>query len=163
MLRSMIAAALAFAFVVATVDTAAARRASAPVLSCDNDGRCVVDNGAPPTTSRQAGPRSSAGDPRPARWCMWWLRRELGIPKSAFRPFEYNLARAGRYIGAPASGPAVGAIVVWRHHVGIITGRTATGWVVKSGNDGKAVRERERSLQGAIAFRWPHQSFASGS
>lgn len=87
---------------------------------------------------------------------MWWLRRELGIPKSAFRPGEYNLARAGRYIGMVAGGPAIGVIVVWWHHVGIITGRTAQGWLVKSGNDGGRVRERVRSLRGAIAFRWPH-------
>ncbi len=104
---------------------------------------------------------SGGNDPRPHAWCMWWLRRELGIPKSAFRPDEYNLARAGRYIGEPAHGPAVGAIVVWRHHIGIITGRSGRGWIVKSGNDGHAVRERPRSLAGAIAFRWWPQGTAS--
>jgi hypothetical protein len=45
---------------------------------------------------------------------------------------------------------------VWRHHVGKITGRTDSGWLVKSGNDGRAVRERERSLRGVIAYRWPN-------
>ena len=42
-----------------------------------------------------------------------------------------------------------------RGHVGIITGKTARGWVVLSGNDGNAVRERVRSVSNAIAFRWP--------
>jgi hypothetical protein len=97
----------------------------------------------------------STSDPRPSRWCMWWLRRELGIPKSAFPPGEYNLARAGRFIGQPAHGPAIGVVVVWRHHIGIITGKTQAGWIVKSGNDGHAVRERSRPVNGAIAFRWP--------
>ena len=44
-------------------------------------------------------------------------------------------------------------IVVWRNHVGIITGRAGSQWIVKSGNDGNAVRERPRSIAGAIAFR----------
>jgi hypothetical protein len=45
-------------------------------------------------------------------------------------------------------------MVVWSHHVGMITGRTANGqWIVKSGNDGHRVRERPRSIAGAIAFR----------
>lgn len=98
---------------------------------------------------------NDASDPRPSRWCMWWLRRYLSIPKSAFPNYSYNLARAGRYIGSAASGPGVGVVVVWNHHIGIITGRTSSGWIVKSGNDGHAVRERERSLRGVIAYRWP--------
>jgi hypothetical protein len=45
----------------------------------------------------------------------------------------------------------VGAVVVWSHHVGEITGRTASGeWVVRSGNDGGQVRERPRSVAGAV-------------
>ena len=43
------------------------------------------------------------------------------------------------------------AVVVWPHHVGMITGRTASGqWIVKSGNDGGRVRERPRSVKGAV-------------
>jgi hypothetical protein len=42
-------------------------------------------------------------------------------------------------------------VVVWSHHVGMITGRTAGGqWIVKSGNDGGRVRERPRSVAGAV-------------
>lgn len=96
------------------------------------------------------------GDPRPGRWCAWWLRRELGIPRSAFPNGSYNLARAFRRIGTAASGPGINVIVVWWHHVGIITGRSADGWIVKSGNDGHGVRERLRSLRGVIAFRRWH-------
>lgn len=99
-------------------------------------------------------------DPRPRTWCAWWLRRFLDIPKSAFPAGEYNLARAFRYIGTPARGPHVGAIVVWPHHVGLITARMPRGWKVKSGNDGHRVRNRVRSLRGAIAFRWPKQRWA---
>ncbi len=48
-------------------------------------------------------------------------------------------------------GQRVGAVVVWPNHVGIITGRAANGqWIVKSGNDGGMVRERPRSVAGAV-------------
>lgn len=93
---------------------------------------------------------------KPRAWCGWWMRRHLGVANPAG-----NQARWWARYGRPAHGPHVGAIVVWargrRHgHVGIITGRTADGqWIVRSGNDGHRVRERPRSVAGAIAFRWP--------
>jgi hypothetical protein len=88
---------------------------------------------------------------KPRAWCGWWMRKHLGVANPAG-----NLARWWAGYGRPAHGPHVGAIVVWRHHVGRITGRTADGrWIVKSGNDGHRVRERPRSVAGAIAFRWP--------
>ena len=81
---------------------------------------------------------------RPARWCGWWMRTQKGGGS------ELNLAANWRHWGR-ATGPRVGAVVVWSHHVGMITGRTASGeWIVKSGNDGGAVRERPRSVAGAI-------------
>ena len=81
---------------------------------------------------------------RPARWCGWWMRTQKGGGP------ELNLASNWRHWGRP-SGPRVGAVVVWSHHVGMITGRTASGqWIVKSGNDGGAVRERPRSVAGAV-------------
>jgi hypothetical protein len=81
---------------------------------------------------------------RPARWCGWWMRTQKGGGP------EYNLAANWRHWGRP-SGPRVGAVVVWSHHVGMITGRTAGGeWIVKSGNDGGSVRERPRSVAGAV-------------
>ncbi len=64
---------------------------------------------------------------------------------------EYNLARNWAKRGRPLNGPRVGAVVVWAHHVGMITGRSASGqWIVKSGNDGGRVRERPRSVAGAV-------------
>jgi len=83
--------------------------------------------------------------PRPARWCGWWMRTQLGGGP------EYNLARNWAKRGRPLRGPRVGAVVVWPHHVGIITGRNKAGqWIVKSGNDGGRVRERPRSVRGAV-------------
>ena len=97
-------------------------------------------------TSRSYGThtaRSGAGG-RPARWCGWWMRTQKGGGP------ELNLAANWRHWGRP-TGPRVGAVVVWSHHVGMITGRTAGGeWIVKSGNDGGAVRERPRSVAGAV-------------
>lgn len=83
----------------------------------------------------------SAG-PRPSQWCGWWMRTQLGGGA------HYNLARSWRSYGSPTA-PQVGAVVVVGNHVGIITGRSAGGWVVKAGNDGGRVRERVWSLAGA--------------
>jgi hypothetical protein len=88
--------------------------------------------------------RGSGLGPRPGKWCGWYMRsRRGGGP-------EYNVAWNWRNYGSPAS-PQVGAIVVWRHHVGEITGQAPNGqWIVLSGNDGGRVRERPRSIAGAI-------------
>lgn len=82
-------------------------------------------------------------------WCGCWLMCRLGLNDRDLwiaRNWARKFARAG--------GPAVGRIVVWRHHVGLITGvgERPGEWLVLSGNDGKAVRERLRSVHGAIAF-----------
>jgi hypothetical protein len=101
-----------------------------------------------PAEARGYGGRHSLGShnigARPSRWCGWWMRTQIGGGP------EYNLAHNWTRWGHP-SGPRVGAVVVWPHHVGLITGRTAGGeWVVKSGNDGGRVRERPRSVAGAV-------------
>jgi hypothetical protein len=98
------------------------------------------------------GPAAAIGlGPRPRAWCGFFMRQYLGVTNPAG-----NLARWWVGYGRPSDGPAVGTLVVWRHHVGIITGRNGGGqWIVKSGNDGRAVRERPRSVAGAVAFRWP--------
>lgn len=93
--------------------------------------------------AQHTGRRYASGG-RPRAWCGWWMRTQLGGGP------EFNLAANWRRYGR-ASGPRVGAVVVWPHHVGIITGRAANGkWIVKSGNDGNAVRERARSVAGAV-------------
>ena len=87
---------------------------------------------------------------RPSAWCGWYARQLVGQdPGPAF-----NLARNWAHWGH-ATGPGVGVMVVWPHHVGMITGQAPNGeWIVKSGNDGGGrVRERPRSVAGAIAFR----------
>lgn len=88
-------------------------------------------------------------DGRPRAWCGWYMRQQVGSDPGP----AYNLARNWAHWGSPASGPCIDCVVVWGHHVGKIVGRTATGWLVNSGNDGGTVRTRERSIAGAIAFR----------
>jgi hypothetical protein len=86
---------------------------------------------------------------RPAAWCGWEMRQLVsGDPGPAF-----NLARNWAHWGQ--AGPAgVGAVVVWSHHVGKIVGLEGGEWIVESGNDGNRVRNRPRSIAGAIAIRW---------
>ena len=96
---------------------------------------------------RRAG-RHASQSGRPAAWCGWWLGQHLGMANR-----NLWLARNWASVGTNAGQPDVGVVVVWRNHVGIITGRQGNQWVVKSGNDGRAVRERVRSIAGAIAFR----------
>ena len=92
---------------------------------------------------------------RPAAWCGWYMRTQVGQDPGP----QYNLARAWARYGADAGGPSVGTIVVWRHHVGKIVGQENGQWIVQSGNDGHAVRARPRSLAGAIAFRSAYAAF----
>jgi hypothetical protein len=86
---------------------------------------------------------------RPAAWCGWYMRTQVGSDPGP----QYNLARAWAHYGVNAGGPSIGTIVVWPHHVGEIVGQENGQWVVRSGNDGHAVRTRARSLAGVIAFR----------
>ena len=55
---------------------------------------------------------------KPSRWCGWWMRTQKGGGP------ELNLAHNWAHWGRP-SGPQIGAVVVWSHHVGMITGRSA--------------------------------------
>jgi hypothetical protein len=88
---------------------------------------------------------------KPHAWCGWQMRQWFGVHNPAG-----NLARWWAGFGSRAHGPAIGTIVVWRHHVGQIVGRASTGqWIVRSGNDGNRIRTRPRSVSNAIAFRWP--------
>lgn len=86
---------------------------------------------------------------RPGRWCGWYMRKHLGVADP-----KYNLARNWQYYGSP-SGPQIGAVVVWRHHVGQIVGRNQKGqWLILSGNDGGKVRTRPwNNLHKVIAYR----------
>ncbi|MGE3231394.1 MAG: hypothetical protein AB7J30_18330 [Hyphomicrobium sp.] len=87
---------------------------------------------------------SGGAGPRPRAWCGWWMRTQRGGGA------HLNLAWNWSKWGSPSS-PQVGAVVVWRHHVGEIVGRAPNGqWLVRSGNDGGAVRTRARSVAGAV-------------
>jgi hypothetical protein len=87
---------------------------------------------------------SGGAGARPRAWCGWWMRTQRGGGP------HLNLAWNWSKWGSP-SGPQVGAVVVWRHHVGEIVGRAPNGqWLVRSGNDGGAVRTRARSVAGAV-------------
>jgi len=95
------------------------------------------------TASYSSSRRTGVGG-RPSKWCGWWMRTQRGGGA------EMNIAWNWRNYGS-AAAPQVGAVVVWRHHVGQIVGRSENGqWLVQSGNDGGAVRTRARSLAGAI-------------
>jgi hypothetical protein len=86
---------------------------------------------------------------RASAWCGSYMSRYFGKSDRRLR-----LAREWAREGYNVSGPGIGVVVVWRHHVDVITGRTSDGeWIVHSGNDGGAVRTRPRSVAGAIAFR----------
>ncbi len=98
-------------------------------------------------SSEQSAPRESVAGagPRPGAWCGWYMRTRHG--GSA----DYNLAWNWSRRGSSLSGPQVGAIVVWPHHVGEITGQSSDGkWIVLSGNDSGQVKERARSVSGAV-------------
>lgn len=89
--------------------------------------------------------------PRPARWCGWQMRQWVtSDPGPAF-----NQAIKWKEYGSYSPGPCLGCIVIWRHHVGQITGRSDEGWIVRSGNDQHQVRERPRSLARVVAYRQP--------
>jgi hypothetical protein len=84
-------------------------------------------------------------------WCGLYMMKLKG-------KHEARLAQARQWAreGTNAGGPAVGAVVVWPHHVGEIRGGPDRRglYLIHSGNDGNAVRTRWRSIRGAIAFRF---------
>jgi hypothetical protein len=87
---------------------------------------------------------------RPRAWCGWEMRQLVGSDPGV----DYNLARNWAHWGHP-SGPQIGAVVVWPHHVGKIVGDNCPAGQkeVLSGNDGNRVRTRCLSVSRAIAFR----------
>lgn len=145
---------LALAAVILALSVLSAQARPSPYPPPDQfaGDRYVSPGSAPNVAQTRAGGartvRRHATGGRPRAWCGWWLGQHLGMPLRSLW-----LARNWASVGSSAGGPQVGTIVVWRHHVGLITGHSAKGWIVKSGNDGHRVRERPRSLAHAIAFR----------
>lgn len=117
-------------------------------------------------------PRSFAADAGSSGGIIREMRRHLGDNPTGWRRvwcgvfLDMVLRRTGHAKGSPlarayskyghaAAGPATGTIVVWRHHVGVVTAVSHGSITVISGNDGRRVRERSRSTAGVIAYRWP--------
>jgi len=156
-MRNFLLAALAVFLTIMTVNTAEAKRHEASSEGSGNFWEQSDDQPARHRTHARRHHHSDDGDAsesrhashsglggRPSAWCGWYMRsRHGGGP-------EYNLAANWRNRGTPTH-PHVGAIVVWNHHVGEITGQAADGrWIVLSGNDSHAVKERPRSVAGAV-------------
>lgn len=101
---------------------------------------------------QNAAPAAPSGDPRPRAWCGWFLRQVYGVADKT-----YNLAAKWAHYGTDAGGPRVGALIVWRHHVGeIVAGDCPAGEVMlHSGNDHNQVLTRCFPTRGAIAYRYP--------
>lgn len=118
-----------------------------PSYEADDEDRMERRNSRRTRTASVTESGSYSAGARPGKWCGWYMRTRHGGGA------EYNLARNWRNRGTPISGPQVGAIVVWNHHVGEIVGQASNGqWIVLSGNDSGRVRERPRSVAGA-SFR----------
>lgn len=98
----------------------------------------------------------------PVDWCGCWLATHLKIADQKLWR-ELWVARNWATFGTAADGPAPGVIAVYGRgtggHVGIVMAVKRAGFVVlRSGNDGGVVRERERSTEGVIAWRIPGHS-----
>lgn len=103
---------------------------------------------------------AQAFDGRPARcphiaWCGCWMAEYLGIRDHKLWR-DLWVARNWAKYGRPAPGPAPGVIAVYPHHVGKVTAVPKPGVIeMLSGNDGRQVRQRQRSIKGVIAWRYP--------
>ena len=101
---------------------------------------------------------STETEARPQMWCGWWLSHHLGY-KDRNLYYVLNWLNDKRFMRVP--GPAVGQIAVFRRgkrggHIGIVKGVPGPGKIILlSGNDGNAVRQRERSTAGIIAYLAP--------
>lgn len=86
-------------------------------------------------------------------WCGWFMRGYVADHFGIHLGSEYNVARNWAHFGTPVPmGP--NTIGVKPHHVVYVLRKVdANHFLAISGNDGHAVRIRERSTRGFIAFR----------
>jgi uncharacterized protein (TIGR02594 family) len=125
-------------------------------------GRVLTDsNGNPVEITHQRAAQSidDRADPRPAAWCAWWLRRHLHIARSAFPPYQYNMARAFAKIGTPAPKGCTGCVAVFSRgrggHVGIVEGWDPGGNpIILSGNFNGRVGTAPHPASRLLALRW---------
>lgn len=99
----------------------------------------------------------------PYAWCGCWLAQHLGISGATARTLW--LARNWAVV-FPRTSPAPGMVAVFARgkrggHVGKIVAVHPHSITMISGNDGKAIRTRERSLRGLIAVVNPYSNYAS--
>ena len=107
-------------------------------------------------------------DPRPGAWCGWCLRRHLGVPKSAFPPYAYNIARAWLHVGSPAPHGCTGCVAVFSRgsggHVGLVESWDAGGNpVILSGNFNGGVGTYAHAASRLIGLRWVSGATATSS
>jgi uncharacterized protein (TIGR02594 family) len=108
---------------------------------------------------------STQTEARPRLWCGWWLANHLGYKDKSLH-FALNWLDDKRF--TRVAGPAVGQIAVFRRgkrggHVGIVKGVPGPGRIILlSGNDGNAVRQRERSTAGIIGYVVPVTRVSEG-
>jgi uncharacterized protein (TIGR02594 family) len=108
---------------------------------------------------------STETEARPRVWCGWWLAHHLGY-KDKRLYYALNWLDDKRF--TRVAGPAVGQIAVFRRgkrggHVGIVKGVPGPGRVLLlSGNDGNAVRLRERSTAKVIGYVVPVTRMSEG-
>lgn len=105
------------------------------------------------TTQAAAGGRPSQCPPR--LWCGCAAAiKVFGEPRR-----DLWSARAWLKLGRPVPHPAPGAVVVYARgkrggHVGIVVSVVGPGRIIMwSGNDGNAIRTRERSTAGVLGYR----------
>ena len=134
-----------------------ARATQIAPIGFDNDGRAHLASSAPlPDGDSATAPiavarRYLGGNPIGWAhvWCGAFMRlvmRTAGYPDLPSGDLAAAWARYGR-----PSAPQPGAVVVWPHHVGLITGVHGNGLAtVISGNDGHRVRERVMSIAHAV-------------
>lgn len=120
-------------------DHYARKKSTVRVQQADDD-----DDSRPVRRSYRKSTENHGVGERPRQWCGWWMRTQRGGGP------ELNLAWNWSRWGRPTTA-RIGAVVVWPHHVGEIVGKAPNGqWIVRSGNDGGAVRTRARSVAGAV-------------
>lgn len=95
-------------------------------------------------------------DGRPSAWCGWQMRQWFPGHETDRPGLNLDMAHDWARVGA-STDAHIGAVVVWPHHVGVITGFDSHSlqWIVKSGNSGRhhTVTEHPRSLAVTIAIR----------
>ena len=92
----------------------------------------------------------TAGGPRPAEWCGWWMRQHLGGHFGS----KFNVARNWLNVGRSLPGPRPGALGIKAHHVFQVVQVVNPEQVLAiSGNDHNAVRTRLRSTSDVIGWR----------